>query len=257
MFSDKLKQYRKEHNISQEKLSMLSGVLIVDISLIERGRMYAGMDIIRKIAKATNTDIDYWLDGDTNVREKSSYNMAHKEVIHRRKREEGQKIANKLDNTIEINHHFADRMIEYCDEHKMPLNKLSIITDISRSTLFLLRSNKRSSIRCSILAKLVKGTHTDIEYWLGEVDNIEDIKRDVKVINSKKSSRYIGDKLKAYREKNNMSLRDFSLLTGLTQKNLRMLENNYAEVSISSLMKIISSTNTDEDYWLRDINKSK
>lgn len=252
MFSDKLKQYRKEHNISQEKLSRLSGVLIVDISLIERGKMYAGMNIIRKIAKATNTDIDYWLDGDTNVREKSSYNMVHKEVIHRRKREEGQKITNKLDNIIEINHHFADRIIEYCDEHKMSLNKLSVITDIARSTLFYLRSNKRTSIRCSILAKLVKGTHTDIEYWLGEVDNIEDIKRAVKVINSKKSSRYIGDKIKAYREKNNMSLKDFSLLTGLTQKNIKMLEANYREVNLSSLTKIVYATNTDEDYWLED-----
>lgn len=256
MFKDKLKQYREEHNISQEELSRKSGVLIVDISLIERGRMYAGMDIIRKIAKATHTDIDYWLDGDKNINDKSSYNMTQREVVHRRKKEETEK-RSKSDTTIEINHYLSDRLVEYCKEHKTSLDKLAIITDISRNTLFLLRSNKKSSIRCSILAKLVKGTNTDIEYWLGKVDNIEDIRRTIKVINSRKSSRYIGYKLKAYREEHNMSLRDFSLLTGFTQKNLRMLENNYVEVSISSLMKIISSTNTDEDYWLRDINKSK
>lgn len=69
-FSQRLKELRKEHNLTQEDLSKLSGVSFPTISRYENGlRDEPKLTILKKLANYFDVTIDYIV-GDTDVKDR-------------------------------------------------------------------------------------------------------------------------------------------------------------------------------------------
>ena len=62
-FQDRIKQLRKENNLSQNELGKLSGVHVTNISRYERGENMPTADVLARLATALKTTGDYLLSG--------------------------------------------------------------------------------------------------------------------------------------------------------------------------------------------------
>ena len=61
-FSEQLKQYRKDHNLTQQQFATIVHMSRTTITELESGKKKITLKAINKIASATNTDINMWLD---------------------------------------------------------------------------------------------------------------------------------------------------------------------------------------------------
>lgn len=67
----KLKQYRKEHGLTQDQFSKEIGISRSYLADLENGRKLANIKTLSKIANATNTSISEWIDIQDNSLEKN------------------------------------------------------------------------------------------------------------------------------------------------------------------------------------------
>jgi transcriptional regulator with XRE-family HTH domain len=61
---EKIKRLRKEHGMSQAKLSELAGVHKAHFSRLERGLYHPSVDVLKKMAGILNVSTDYLLNDD-------------------------------------------------------------------------------------------------------------------------------------------------------------------------------------------------
>lgn len=67
----KLKQYRKDHGLTQNQFSKEIGISRSYLADLENGRKLANIKTLSKIANATNTTISDWIDIKDNSLEKN------------------------------------------------------------------------------------------------------------------------------------------------------------------------------------------
>lgn len=67
----KLKQYRKDHGLTQNQFSKEIGISRSYLADLENGRKLANIKTLSKIANATNTTISDWIDIQDNSLEKN------------------------------------------------------------------------------------------------------------------------------------------------------------------------------------------
>jgi transcriptional regulator with XRE-family HTH domain len=65
-FQDRIKELRKQNNLSQSELGKLSGVHVTNISRYERGENMPTADVLARLAVALKTTGDYLLSGTMN-----------------------------------------------------------------------------------------------------------------------------------------------------------------------------------------------
>ena len=71
----KLKQYRKNHGLTQDQFSKKIGISRSYLADLENGRKLANIKTLSKIANATNTTISDWIDIQDNSLEKNYKNF--------------------------------------------------------------------------------------------------------------------------------------------------------------------------------------
>lgn len=71
----KLKQYRKDHGLTQDQFSKEIGISRSYLADLENGRKLANIKTLSKIANATNTSISDWIDIQDNSLEKNYKNF--------------------------------------------------------------------------------------------------------------------------------------------------------------------------------------
>ena len=62
MLGSKVKKYREENDITQEKLGRIMGMGRTNIAQIERGKIKGTMKFVTKMAEISHTNVSYWLD---------------------------------------------------------------------------------------------------------------------------------------------------------------------------------------------------
>ncbi|MBP0958396.1 MAG: helix-turn-helix transcriptional regulator [Oscillospiraceae bacterium] len=67
MFSEKIKELRKEHNITQVKFAEIFNISSGTIAMWETGKRTPDIETIQKIAKYFNVSVD-WLTGNSETR---------------------------------------------------------------------------------------------------------------------------------------------------------------------------------------------
>lgn len=68
-------------------------------------------------------------------------------------------------------------------------------------------------------------------------------------------SKYVGNELKAIRNRNNLSLKQLEEKTGICAQNLSEYENNKVQIKISTLEKILSVYNMNLFIFFKQINE--
>lgn len=92
-FKDKLKEYRKEINLSQTDLAKKLGIARSTLSDMENGRIKGKLTVITKLADISGKDIGYWTgDGDINIRKYEALDILIKAMIENGHIKEGGKI---------------------------------------------------------------------------------------------------------------------------------------------------------------------
>ncbi|WP_283692699.1 helix-turn-helix domain-containing protein [Clostridium perfringens] len=71
MLANKLKQYRKDHGLTQNQFSEKIGISRSYLADLENGRKLANIKTLNKIASATNSSLNEWIDKTDNTLEKN------------------------------------------------------------------------------------------------------------------------------------------------------------------------------------------
>lgn len=66
LFQEKLKQFRQERGLTQLQFAELCNLSRTTITELETGKKKPTLKLIQKIAKASNNNIEYWLDTDND-----------------------------------------------------------------------------------------------------------------------------------------------------------------------------------------------
>lgn len=69
---DKVKKYRKDRNLNQTQFAELVGIARTQITQLESGSRKPTLNIIRRIAEATDTPLSFWLE-DSEINEIAVY----------------------------------------------------------------------------------------------------------------------------------------------------------------------------------------
>ena len=119
MLGNRIREYRKEREFSQEILAEKSGVSTNTISRIEGGQMAMSVGILQKIVKALGVDANTLLGVSTEVNETKIWVSAFSSRVQELK-----------ENEQEILKHTMNALIE-----SMKKNRLKISTDKSSQVL--------------------------------------------------------------------------------------------------------------------------
>ncbi|MFR8492282.1 MAG: helix-turn-helix domain-containing protein [Mediterraneibacter gnavus] len=119
MLGNRIREYRKEREFSQEILAEKSGVSTNTISRIEGGQMAMSVGILQKIVKALGVDANTLLGVSTEVNETKIWVSAFSSRVQELK-----------ENEQEILKHTMNALIE-----SMEKNRLKISTDKSSQVL--------------------------------------------------------------------------------------------------------------------------
>jgi transcriptional regulator with XRE-family HTH domain len=86
-FKDRLKQARIKKEVSQSELANTIGVHVTNISRYERGENMPTSEVLKKLANALDTTVDFLMSGSLN--DLAAEGIADKELLSQFKRVEG------------------------------------------------------------------------------------------------------------------------------------------------------------------------
>ena len=79
-FSDRVKELRKNKNLSQSKLGEMVGIHYTQVGRYEKGESFPSMEILRKLADALEVSTDYLMEGSSG--EVALAHIHDRELLH-------------------------------------------------------------------------------------------------------------------------------------------------------------------------------
>lgn len=177
MLGDKIKELRKDKNLTQIQLSEKLGIAQSTLGMIESNRRPAGRKTLLKLAEFFNVTIDYLLSEDTTL----------------------------INNDISLSI-LGDKIKKLRKEMGMTQQELAKSINVSRSTIGMIEANKQGTSNETLL-KLAKVLNTTVENLLSDTDDKKDIPKENKSYKEKEI-----DTIAAHLEDKNLTPKKVKLL---------------------------------------------